>query len=199
MPRDEPSWPRQAGQWRSDATRAMMGMSAAEWSRYLRAQLGVRLEPAEINQRVVGRVLAEYRRDLPLLSGAVAAVKRLAARWQLGLASSSNRELIDAVLAASGLAESFAVTVSGDEVARGKPAPDIYLTAANRLGVAPDRAAAVEDSSNGLRAAAAAEMLVVAIPNRSFPPTAGALALAAIVLDSLDELSPAALESLSRA
>lgn len=183
------------GHWRESATRAMMGMSAAEWCRYLRDELGVPLDAAEINKRVVARLLAEYRRELPLLPGAVAAVRRLAARWPLGLASASNREVIDAVLAASGLAESFAVTVSGDEVPRGKPAPDIYLAAAGELGVAPAKAAAVEDSTNGMRAAAAAGMLVVAIPNRTFPPEPDALALAAVVLRSLDELSSAVLES----
>jgi HAD superfamily hydrolase (TIGR01509 family) len=141
------------GRWRASATRAMMGMSAAEWSQYLHDELGVPLDASEINERVVARLLAAYRQRLPLLPGAVEAVKRLAARWPLGLASSSNREVIDAVLAASGRADSFAATVSGDEVARGKPAPDVYLAAANKLGAAPARAAAVEDSSNGLRAA----------------------------------------------
>jgi HAD superfamily hydrolase (TIGR01509 family) len=185
----------QAGrQWRGSATRAMMGMSAAEWSAYLHAELGVALEPSEINERVVARLLAAYRERLPLLPGAVAAVRRLATRWPLGLASSSNRGVIDAVLAASGLADSFVVTVSGDEVARGKPAPDVYLAAAGKLGVAPAMAAAVEDSSNGLRAAAAAGMLVVAVPNQAFPPSPDALALATVVLGSLDELTPAVLE-----
>jgi HAD superfamily hydrolase (TIGR01509 family) len=120
----------------------------------------------------------------------------LAARWPVGLASSANREVIDAVLAASGLTGVFGATVSGEEVARGKPAPDIYLEAARRLGVEPGRSAAVEDSSNGLRAAAAAGMRVVAFPNREFPPAEDALALACVVLGSLDELSPALLEGL---
>ena len=123
-------------------------------------------------------------------------MRRIAARWPVGLASSANREVIDAVLAASGLAGTFAVTVSGDEVARGKPAPDIYLEAARRLGVDPQRSAAVEDSANGLRSAAAAGMVVVALPNREFPPGDDALRLASIVLSSLDELTPAALERL---
>lgn len=183
------------GQWRPDATRAMMGMSAPEWSAYLHDQLGVPLPSEEINRRVVERLLAGYRRELPLLPGAVPAVTRLAARWPLGLASSANREVIDAVLAASGLGGSFAVTVSGEEVARGKPAPDIYLAAARKLGVSPIRSAAVEDSANGLRSAAAAGMLVVALPNRAFPPEADALALAALTLGSLDELTPEVLEA----
>jgi HAD superfamily hydrolase (TIGR01509 family) len=186
------------GHWKPGATRAMMGMSAPEWSQYVHDELGVRLEPAEISEQVVQRLLAGYERDLPLMPGAVEAVKRIAACWPVGLASSANREVIDTVLRASGLAGTFGATVAGEEVARGKPAPDIYLEAARKLGVDPMRSAAVEDSSNGLRAAAAAGMLVVAFPNREFPPDPDALALAAIVLNSgsLDELSPELLEGL---
>jgi HAD superfamily hydrolase (TIGR01509 family) len=178
------------GRWKDGATRAMMGMSAPEWSRYVRDELAVELAPEEISDRVVARLLAGYERSLPLLPGAVDAVRRIAARWPVALASSANREVIDAVLAGSGLAGVFGATVSGEEVAHGKPAPDIYLEAARRLGVDPARSAAVEDSTNGLRSAAAAGMLVVALPNREFPPAADALDLAAVVLDSLDQLSP---------
>lgn len=178
------------GNWKPQATRAMMGMSAPEWSRYVRDELGVALAPEEISERVVERLLAVYERELPLIPGAVEAVKRMAARWPVGLASSANREVIDAVLAGSGLAGVFGATVSGEEVARGKPAPDIYLEAARRLGVDPARSAAVEDSTNGLRAAAAAAMLVIAYPNQEFPPEPDALGLAAVALDSLDDLSP---------
>jgi len=125
------------GQWRDQATREMLGMSAPEWSRYVHDELDVPLEPDEINERVVDHVLDRYRRDLPLLPGAEEAVRRLAARWPLGLATSSNRPVIDAVLEAAGLTDCFAVTVSGDEVARGKPSPDVYLEATRRLGVEP--------------------------------------------------------------
>jgi HAD superfamily hydrolase (TIGR01509 family) len=183
------------GHWKPEATRAMMGMSAPEWSRYLHDELGVALAPDEISARVVKRLLAGYEHDLPLIPGAVDAVKRVAARWPVGLASSANREVIDAVLQASGLADVFgSATVSGEEVAHGKPAPDIYLEAARRLGVDAARSAAVEDSTNGLRAAAAADMMVVAFPNREFPPDPEALNLATFVLHSLDELSPGLLE-----
>jgi HAD superfamily hydrolase (TIGR01509 family) len=182
------------GRWRPGATRAMMGMSSPEWSRYLRDELGVPLAVGEINDRVVSRLLAAYERELPLLPGATAAVRRLAARWPLGLASSANRPVIDAVLAASGLADSFSATVSGEEVARGKPEPDVYLAAADKLGVEPTHAAAVEDSTNGLRAAAAAGMVVIALPNRAYPPAPEALSLADLTLRSLDDLTPALLE-----
>lgn len=184
------------GHWKPEATRAMMGMSAPEWTRYLHDELGVALEPEEIGARVVERLLAGYERELPLVPGAVDAVRLVAARWPVALASSANREVIDAVLKASGLDGVFGATVAGEEVARGKPAPDIYLEAARRLGVDPTRSAAVEDSSNGLRAAAAAGMTVVAFPNREFPPDPDALELSAVVLDSLDELSPELLERL---
>ena len=184
------------GHWRADATRAMMGMSSPEWSRYLHEQLGVSLPANEISDRVLDHLLAGYERELPLLPGAVPAVQRLSEYWPLGLASSANRPVIDAVLAASGLGQYFRVTVSAEEVARGKPAPDVYLAAAEKLGVDPIRAAAVEDSSNGLRAAAAAGMVVIAIPNHGFPPTPDALNLADLTLASLDQLTPAALEAL---
>ena len=178
------------GSWRASASTDMLGMSAREWSRYLRDELGVPLDPEEINDRVVARLLSGYERRLPLLPGAVAAVRRLAAVWPLGLASSSNRAVIDAVLAAAGIAECFAATVSGDEVEHGKPAPDVYVLAAERLAVAPERAAAVEDSTNGLRAAAAAGMHMIAAPNRDFPPAEEALERASLVVGSLDELTP---------
>ena len=163
------------GSWKPEAARAMLGMSSPEWSRYLHDELGVPLAPQEINEAVVARMLEDYRRDLPLIDGATDAVRRLAARWPLALATSSNREVIDVVLETSGLADAFAATVSSEEVARGKPAPDVYLEAARRLEVAPGDCAAVEDSTNGLRAAAAAGMTVIALPNAAFPPAEDAL------------------------
>jgi HAD superfamily hydrolase (TIGR01509 family) len=186
------------GRWRPGATNDMLGMSAPEWSRYLHEQLGVPLEGEEISERVVAGVLERYRSELPLLPGAAEAVSRLAARWPLALATSANRSVIDAVLAQAGLAGEFTATVSAEEVARGKPAPDVYLAAARALRVDPADAAAVEDSTNGLRAAAAAGMTVVAIPNRHFAPAAEALELADLVLDSPNELTPQALLDVRR-
>ena len=182
------------GRWHPEAQRDMMGMSSPEWSRYMHDRIGLRESPEEINRLVVERMLALYDADLPLLPGAVEAVERLGERWPLGLASSSNRPLIDRVLELSGLARWFRVTVSSEEVASGKPAPDVYLEAARRLDVAPARAAAVEDSHNGIRAARAAGMAVIAIPNPHFPPGEEALAEADLVLDSLAELTPDAVE-----
>jgi HAD superfamily hydrolase (TIGR01509 family) len=182
------------GRWTGSAQRDMMGMSSTEWSRYMHDELGVPDPPEEINRLVVEHMAERYREHLPLLPGAVEAVERIAARRPLAVASSSNRPLIDLVLELSGLAACFRVTVSSEEVERGKPAPDVYLEAARRLGVAPERCAAVEDSESGIRSAKAAGMRVVAIPNRSFRPSEDALAAADVVLASLDELTPAAIE-----
>src|SRR5262245_25648685 len=166
-----------------------MGMSSTEWSRYMRDVIGLPETPQEINAEVVRRLLERYRESLPLIPGAVDAVRRLARAWPLGLASSSNRAVIDAVLDEAALAGCFRAIVSSEEVERGKPAPDGYLDAARRLGVEPNRCAAVEDSSNGIRAARAAGTRVVAIPNRHYPPSDDVLAEADVVLRSLDELT----------
>jgi HAD superfamily hydrolase (TIGR01509 family) len=177
------------GRWHAGAQAAMMGMSSSEWSRYMHEELELAEAPTEINDEVVRRMLARYRERLPLLPGAVEAVERLAADFRLGVASSSNRPWIEAVLESAGITRQFAATVSSEEVARGKPAPDVYLEAARRLGVEPDRCAAVEDSANGLRSARAAGMRVLAFPNQHYPPPPDALALADVVLESLDELT----------
>jgi HAD superfamily hydrolase (TIGR01509 family) len=177
------------GRWSESAQADMMGMSSPEWSRYLHEELGLPEPPEALNEEVVRRMLARYREDLPLLEGAVDAVRRLAGSFPLAVASSSNRPLIEAVLQTAGIGDLFAAVVSSEEVARGKPAPDVYLEAARQLGVAPGRCAAVEDSSNGLRAAHAAGMRVLAYPNRHYPPAADALAVADVVLASLDELT----------
>jgi HAD superfamily hydrolase (TIGR01509 family) len=182
------------GTWAREAPRVMMGMSSPEWSAYLRDELGVPLDAEAISRDVVRRMEDGYRRELPLLPGAVEAVRRLAGRWRLGLASSSNRPIIDLVLELAGIDELFEATVSSEEVDRGKPAPDVYLEAARRLRVEPRRSAAIEDSTNGLLAARAAGLAVVAIPNHAFPPGPEALEAAEVVLDSLDALSPAVID-----
>ena len=178
------------GRWHDRAQTEMMGMSSIEWSRYMHDELGVPDPPQEISADVVRRLEEVYRKRLPLIDGAHEAVERLAARWPLGLASSSNREVIDLVLDLSGLARFFRVTVSSEEVPRGKPEPDVYLEAARRLGVPPERCAAVEDSHNGIRSAKAAGMRVIAIPNQHYPPGEEALTLADVTLNSLAELTP---------
>src|ERR687886_1668538 len=173
------------GTWKDGATHEMLGMSSPEWSAYVRDELGVDLEPEEINAAVVEKLIAGYRRGLPLLPGAVEAVRGLGARWPLGLASSSNVPVIALVLEETGLDGVIRAWVSSEQVARGKPAPDVYLEAARRLGADAERCVAVEDSTNGLRSAAAAGMAVVAVPMRAFPPAPDALALAAVEVDGI--------------
>ncbi len=178
------------GRWHEGAQRDMMGMSSVEWSRYVHEQLGVRMEPERISQEVADRVAALYREHLPLLPGAAESVRALAAEWPLGLASSSNRHVIDLVLDEAGIADCFRATVSSEEVGAGKPAPDVYLEAARRLAVEPSACTAIEDSTNGIRSAHGAGMAVIAVPNRDFPPDPDALELADVILDSLEELTP---------
>jgi HAD superfamily hydrolase (TIGR01509 family) len=177
------------GRYDADVQRAMMGMSAPEWSRFLHEDAGVPDEPEAINRDVVELMLEAYRRELPLVPGAVEAVRRVAAVFPLALASSSNREIFEEVLGLAGLTDWFRATVSSEEVERGKPAPDVYLEAARRLGVAPESCAAVEDSHAGICSASSAGMRVVAIPNASYPPDDEALSLADAVVGSLDQLT----------
>jgi HAD superfamily hydrolase (TIGR01509 family) len=186
------------GRWRNEAPRVMMGMSSPEWSAYLRDELGVPMDADAISREVVRRMDDGYRRELPLLPGADEAVRALAGRWPLGLASSSNREIIDIVLELAPFGDAFRVTVSSEEVERGKPAPDVYLKAARGLGADPRRCVAVEDSSNGLRAAAAARTTVIAVPNQHYLPDADALSLAVAVVTVVGEVTPELVEQVSR-
>jgi HAD superfamily hydrolase (TIGR01509 family) len=181
---------RNGGRWPPDAQRVMMGMSSTEWSTYMHHDLGVSMSPGKISDTVVTRLAELYRRHLPLIPGARETVVRLAREWRLGLASSANRPVIELVLDLAVLRACFVATVSSEDVPRGKPAPDVYLEAARRIAVRAERCAAVEDSSNGLRSAAAAGMTVFAVPNRQFPPSDDVLALATEVLDSIADLTP---------
>jgi HAD superfamily hydrolase (TIGR01509 family) len=184
------------GHWAPDAQQRLMGMSTGEWARYLAGDLGVGLPPEAVAALVVDQMKARYASQVPFLPGAADAVRRLAARWPLGLASSSPPDLIGAVLDAAGLRDCFAVTMSTEQVARGKPAPDIYLAVTGRLGQPPQRCAAVEDSANGLRSAAAAGLAVIAVPHPRYPPGPDALAVASLVLTSLAGLTPEAVAQL---
>jgi HAD superfamily hydrolase (TIGR01509 family) len=176
------------GRWSEGATQDMMGMSSIEWSRYMHEEPGVKMPPEEISAADVERMDSLYRERLPVIPDAREAVERVAARWPLGLASSANRPVIEVVLELSGLGGFFETTVSSEEVASGKPAPDVYLEAARRLRVDPVLCAAVEDSSSGILSAHAAGMRVVTIPNRTFPPSDDALRAADAVVPSLQEL-----------
>jgi len=185
------------GHWAPDAQRRIMGMSTPEWAGYLSADLGVGLPPDEVATLVIDRMVARYREQVPFMDGAVDAVRRFAARWPLGLASSSPPRLIEAVLQSAGLRSCFPVVMSTEQVAHGKPAPDIYLAVTAGLGCPPPDCAAVEDSSNGLRSAAAAGLRVIAIPQPRYPPDPDALAQASLVLPDLAELSTGAVAALA--
>ena len=201
----EPVWERvrrglvagHGGHWPADAQRKLMGMSTPEWARYLSRDLGVGLPPDQVAAEVVEQMAASYREHLPLLPGATDAVRRLASRWPLGLASSAPAALIETVLEAARLHPYFKVAMSTEQVAHGKPAPDIYLAVAGRLGFPPPACAAVEDSSNGLRSAAAAGLHVIAIPRPQYPPDPDALATTRLVLADLDALTPDAIAALT--
>lgn len=184
------------GRWPADAQTRLMGMSTGEWSEYLSTELGLPMSADRVAALVIDRMAAAYADRVPVLQNADAVVRELAGRWPLGLASSSPRRLIDTVLDAMGWREHFQVTVSTEEVARGKPAPDVYLAAAKGLGAAPSDCVAIEDSTNGLRAAAAAGLMVIAIPDPSYPPANDALAAAALTVSNLGELTVEAVERL---
>ncbi|MGB9112157.1 MAG: HAD family phosphatase [Acidimicrobiales bacterium] len=186
------------GQWRAEATGAMQGMSAREWSGYLRDRLLLDLDADRIVELVVGQVLARYEKALPTVPGASEVLEGLSRRWPLALASSSNREVIDQVLALTGWAALFRATVSSDEVARGKPFPDVYVETVRRLSEPTEACVAVEDSGNGIRSALAARLAVVAIPNRDYPPPADVLRRADRVVERLEDVTVALVEDLGR-
>ncbi|GAA0810005.1 HAD family hydrolase [Spirilliplanes yamanashiensis] len=179
-----------------DSQTRMMGMSTPEWSRHLSEDVGVGRAPEVVAAEVLERMAGRYREALPLIPGGVEAVHRLGERYRLALASSSARVLIDQVLQTAGLTGAFEATYSTEQVPRGKPAPDVYLTAVEALGLTPAVCAAVEDSSNGLRAAAAAGLAVVCVPHGVYPPAPDALALADLVVGGLDELTVEAVAAL---
>ena len=187
------------GHWDADTQHRLMGMSTGEWSRYLSSDLGVALSPSEVADVVVGAMARRYTEHLPLLPGAVDAVLRMASRWPVGLASSAPRALIETVIDATSLRPVFGAVMSTEEVSRGKPAPDIYLAVAGQLDKPPAVCAAVEDSSNGLRAAAAAGCEVIAVPRPEYPPADDAIRAARLVLTSLDELTVDAVAALGDA
>ncbi|MEV2236658.1 HAD family phosphatase [Micromonospora sp. NPDC049891] len=184
------------GGWQDDTQRRLMGMSTGEWARYLSDELGVRRTADQVAAEVVEEMARRYAARVPVIDGAVDVVRRLAAQWPLGLASSSPTRLIAAALAATDLTDAFRTTLSTEETERGKPAPDVYLSVARQLGLDPTRCVAVEDSSNGVRSAAAAGMAVVAVPHGAYPLDPDARRLAVTVLDSIDELTPEVVDGL---
>ena len=180
--------------WTEADTRAVMGANSAAWARIMRERVGLAEadEPA-IAEDIVRRVAERFRGGPPVIDGAVEAVRRIAARWRVAVASSAHPAVIEAALEATGLGATIPIAVSSDEVAHGKPEPDVYLAAARLLGVEPAACLVVEDSINGLRAGKAAGMTTVLIPNASVPPAPGAEEVADHVLVRLSDLDPAAI------
>jgi HAD superfamily hydrolase (TIGR01509 family) len=177
--------------WTTDDRAAVMGGNSRTWAHTMRVRLRLDLDEAEIQDRIVDDVVARYRREgAPQIPGAIAAVRRIARMRPVAVASSAHRAVIDVALGATGLDEVLQVIVSADEMAHGKPAPDVYLEAARRLGVSPGACLVVEDSLNGVLAARAAGMTVVLVPNGSIPPAPGTEELADLVLARLADLDP---------
>jgi beta-phosphoglucomutase-like phosphatase (HAD superfamily) len=176
------------GRWHDGAQSAMIGMQTAQWAQYIHDDLGVALAPRVIAEQVVAGVVAHLR-DAPILPGAGAALERLAEEFILGLATSAAEAVAQTVLASTGWRKYFEVVVSADQVALGKPEPDVYLRALELLEADPSRTVAVEDSTNGIRSAHAARLAVIAIPNHEFAPDPSAVALASRVIPNLDALS----------
>ncbi len=189
---------RHGGHWDEDDQPAVMGANSMQWAEYMRDQVGVRLTPKQIYDGVIEGLRDRYSQHLPLIPGAWEAVTGLAQDFKLAVASSSPIELIEHSLALAGLRKYFQAVVSSDEVATGKPAPDVYLEACRRLGTDPLRAVAIEDSSNGLRAAAAAGLAVIAVPNPAYPPAPDALDLADISLGSVGEVTGDIIRAIQR-
>jgi HAD superfamily hydrolase (TIGR01509 family) len=177
------------GRWHADAETAMMGVSSGVWSAYMRDRLELQhYTPEQIRTDVLDRMVALYRKDVPLLPGARAAVDAAASRWPIAIASGSDRVLLDTVLSTTGLGRCFAATVAGDEVSEGKPHPMIYDMACRRLGADPRQCVAVEDSGAGISSALAAGLKVVAVPRPGFAPKPEILARATVVLPDLTGL-----------
>ena len=183
------------GRWTEGATEAMMGMSTPEWSRYLVAELGTQLTPEQAAETVIDGMAEVYRNDPPVLPGAAETLRTVAAEYRTAIASSAPPRIIRAFLESAGATVGY--TISSEEVGAGKPAPDVYLKAARGLDVSAAESVAVEDSSNGLRAAAASGATVFAVPNAHFPPAEDALAGAYRALGDISEL-PEALRDLAR-
>lgn len=174
--------------WPEEATQAMMGMSTPEWGGYLVSCVGLPMTAEEAAEKTIDVMAAHHQAGVELLPGAIESVRRMAEKFPLAIASSSPRRLIDAGVEAMGIRDLLRATVSTEEVAKGKPAPDGFLRAAELLGVDPARCVAVEDSTNGILSALSAGMKVICVPPGFHAPGEELLARTT-VLGSLHELT----------
>jgi beta-phosphoglucomutase-like phosphatase (HAD superfamily) len=182
--------------WGPDDHQAVMGVSTQEWADYMIDRLGLTLAPDEVIDKVIGHMVESYRAGIPWRSGAVEAIELAAAHYPTALASGSHPLLIETVMADPAMVGKFEVVIAADEVGVGKPAPDVYLAAAERLGVDPTGCVCLEDSGNGILSGVRAGMKVIAVPDPRFPPRKDALKRADLVLGSLSELTPETLTQL---
>ena len=179
--------------WGPEDHRACMGVNTEVWAQHMTRRLSLELPLEAVIERVVADMRATYRRAIPYKPGAVAAVALAAAHFPVGLASGSEKSLIEIVVADPALRGKFAAVVCADDMPAGKPAPDVYLAAARQLGVDPAACVCLEDSGAGIQSGKAAGMRVIAVPDPRFPLKPALLALADLQLASLEELDLAAL------
>ncbi|MBZ0298860.1 MAG: HAD family phosphatase [Anaerolineae bacterium] len=175
--------------WTDEGQRRVMGPSTIEWARIMKDILQPAMSVEAIMDDIIRRVMAQYDAQLPTRPGALAAVHLAAQHYRVGLASGSPTAVIQHVLRLTGLDSVFEVVVYGDDMARGKPAPDIYFEALRPLAVMPEAAVGIEDSGNGIRALKAAGMKAIAAPSPDFPLSEEIMKLADAYIPSLEDFS----------
>jgi HAD superfamily hydrolase (TIGR01509 family) len=185
--------------WTDADHRRAMGRSTIEWAELMKERLEIDMSLEAIIEDVKSRVMAHYEEHMPSRPYALEAVAGIAREFRVGLASGSPTVLINHVLRLTGLDQVFETVVYGDEIPNGKPAPDSYLHALKVMGVAPDEAAGIEDSSAGVRALVNAGMYTVGAPMPEFPLPADIVALCDRVIVSLDQFTPELVRSMEKA
>lgn len=183
-------------EWNKNDHKAVMGVSTAEWVDYMIERLGLTMAPEVVENHIVDQMVQLYKEQIPFLPGAVETVALSASKYPLGLASGSPKKLIEIVTGDERLQNKFQVIVSADEVAHGKPSPDVYLETAKRMSVDAEGCVCLEDSGNGILAGKNAGMRVIAVPDDRFPPDAEKLRVADVVLQSLTDFSLVTIETL---
>jgi HAD superfamily hydrolase (TIGR01509 family) len=183
-------------QWTTADQEAVMGSSTEAWANYLAEKLGHEFTPDQIIERVVSQMETYYHESIPFLPGAHAAIELVSQHYRMGLASGSSYRLINAVLDTTGWRDYFVEVLSADDLAQGKPAPDIYLEITRRMRVGVENVAIFEDSGNGILSGHAAGVKVIAVPGTYHRPHDETLAKADLVLNSLNEFDLAMLADL---
>jgi mannitol-1-/sugar-/sorbitol-6-/2-deoxyglucose-6-phosphatase len=183
--------------WTDEDQRLAMGRNTIEWAHVMQTRLNLDMSLEQIMADVKARVIAHYEQRLPVLPGALEAVRTAASAYRIALASGSPTEIIQEVMRLTGLDQVFEAIVYGDDMPNGKPAPDIYLETARRLNIPPAQCVGIEDSANGIRSVKAAGMIAIAVPSPEFPLPDEVLRLADQVMPSLETFSVELVQSLS--